>query len=106
MSREDRVMSHPGCSVFEHGVEDGEQLPHAGYQGHLLGLAGRQQALIESPDYRVVAAGHQRCHVEGGPDGGEAPKAATRTETTKRFHSRAIVTPYMREFLIIPFPPR
>jgi hypothetical protein len=33
--------------MFEHRIEDNQQLPHAGGQGHLFGFAGCTQALAE-----------------------------------------------------------
>jgi DUF2934 family protein len=40
-----------GRPMFQHRIEDGEQLAHAGRQRHLFCFAGRTQALIESPDH-------------------------------------------------------
>lgn len=42
----------PGCPMFEHGIDDRQQLPHAGSPGHLLGFAGGAQALIEDANRR------------------------------------------------------
>src|SRR5215216_1123265 len=41
MSRGKVVRRPPRGAVFEDGVEDREQLAHAGYQSHLLRFAGR-----------------------------------------------------------------
>ena len=41
----------------EHGVEDNEQLAHAGCEGQLLGLTSGQQPLVEASDDGVVTAG-------------------------------------------------
>src|SRR5829696_2525482 len=54
----------PRSTVFEDGVEDREQLAHAGHQGYLLRFASRQQTLIEFPHYRVAACGDQSTHVQ------------------------------------------
>ena len=77
------VLVLPGRAVLEHGVQDGQQLAHAGGQRHLLRLPGRQETLVEISDDRVVAAGYHRSHVEGcadpspsAPDGAFAPQGA------------------------------
>ena len=67
MSRDLRNRT-PITMVLHHRVEDHKQLAHAGGEGHFLGLACGTQALVEVPDHRVVAGGHQRPHVEGGSD--------------------------------------
>ena len=36
--------------MFEHSVQNSQQLAHTGCQGHLFGLPGGAQALIEGPD--------------------------------------------------------
>ena len=56
----------PITMVLHHRVEDDQQLAHAGGDGHFLGLARGTQALVEVPDHRIVADGHQLPHVEGG----------------------------------------
>src|SRR4051812_663919 len=58
----------PGSAISHHGVEDGEQLPHARYQSYFLELARGYEALVERLDVRVVAAGDQRSHVERLPN--------------------------------------
>src|SRR5215211_2574958 len=63
MSRGKVVRRPPGGAVFEDGVEDREQLAHAGHQGHLLRFAARQKTLVELPHDRVAARGYQRAHV-------------------------------------------
>ena len=57
----------PRSTVPDHRVEDCEQLPHARYQGYLLGLARLQEPLVELLDGGVVASGDQSSHVEGCP---------------------------------------
>ena len=54
----------PRSTVPHHGVEDGQQLPHARHQCHLLRFARSHQPLVERLDGRVVSAGDQRPHVE------------------------------------------
>src|SRR5215213_5308243 len=49
------VRRPPGSTVFEDGVEDREQLAHAGHQCHLLRFAGCQKTLVEFLHYRVAA---------------------------------------------------
>src|SRR5258708_5602022 len=44
------LCSVPHRLVSQHCVEDGQQLAHAGDDGHLLGLAGRDQAAVENLD--------------------------------------------------------
>src|SRR5215208_3703867 len=63
MSRGKVVRRPPRGAVFEDGVEDREQLAHAGYQSHLLRFAGRQKTLVEFLHYRVAARGDQGAHV-------------------------------------------
>src|SRR5215203_1091022 len=54
----------PGGTITHHSVEDGEQLPHARHQSHLLRLASGQEALVERSDDGVAATGDQRSHLE------------------------------------------
>ena len=35
--------------MFEHGIENRKQFSHAGGQGELLRLAGREEPLVEGP---------------------------------------------------------
>ena len=72
--------------MLEDGVEDHEQFAHTSGQGHLFGFTGRQQLLVKVADDRVMAAAHQRFHIEDGPhsgastpDGALAPQGATVT---------------------------
>src|SRR5215212_3618352 len=58
----------PRSAMFEDGVQDGEQLAHAGHQRHLLRLAGAHQPLVELLDGRVKAGGHQGPHVQCLPN--------------------------------------
>ena len=54
----------PRLVALDHGVEDAQELAHACQQGHFLGFACDQQALIERLYDRVVPGGHERCHVQ------------------------------------------
>ena len=67
--------------MFEYGVEDREQLTHAGYQGYLLRFASRQETLIEFPHYRVAARGDKGAHVQRRSDlSSTTPHTTTTTE--------------------------
>src|SRR5215217_7248172 len=58
----------PRGTVLEQRIQDGEQLAHAGDEGHLLlGLAGCQQPLIELTDGRIETGSHQSTHVQSRP---------------------------------------
>src|SRR5665213_4565134 len=54
----------PDGLVSEHGIEDGQQLAHAGGDSDLGGLACADQAAVEEPDDRVVADGGQGGHIQ------------------------------------------
>src|SRR2546428_13236087 len=54
--------------MFEHGVENGEQLTHARGEGELRRFAGGAEPLVEGDEDRVMAYGHDGTHVEHGPD--------------------------------------
>ena len=69
--------------MLEHGVEDDEQLTHAGCEGQLLRLPSGQQPLIEVADDGVEATSCQRPHVQdcaypgaSAPDGPLASQGA------------------------------
>ena len=62
----------PPLVVFQHGVEDREQLPHAGGGRDLEWLAGGAQALVEDPQHRIVLATDERGHVAHGAHRGTA----------------------------------
>jgi len=67
----------PRGSVLQHGVQDGQELPHARGQGDLLRFARGTEAGIERPNDRIVASRGQRGHVQGRSDlGPPAPHAA------------------------------
>src|SRR5215216_7300125 len=78
MSRGKVLRRSPGSTVFEDGVEDREQLAHAGHQCHLLRFAGRQKTLVEFLHYRVAACGDQGAHIQRPSDfGPPSPHATT-----------------------------
>ena len=58
------------------GIEDGEQLAHAGHDGDLFGLAGIHQALVGRADHGIVAGGDDGRHVQGTTHLGAAALAA------------------------------
>ncbi len=47
--------------MFEHRVDDRQQLAQACHQGDLLSLARRTQALIERPNHGIESRGHDGC---------------------------------------------
>jgi len=52
--------------MFEHCIQDGQQLTHASGQGYLFGFASGAQTLIERPDHGIVTSGDQGPHVQHG----------------------------------------
>lgn len=56
--------SFPWPPAFDHGIQDNQQLAHAGHDGHLLRLACRQQTLIATPYHGVVTHGDDGGHVQ------------------------------------------
>jgi hypothetical protein len=68
-------LSIPGSVVFEHGVENDEQLAHASGEndfGHFAAAAGiaLSQSLSKRSDVFVAAFGGEGGHGQGIPDGG------------------------------------
>ena len=64
----------PGGVVFDEGVEDGEEFPHAGGDAELVGFALLGEPLGELSDDGVAAGGVEGGHVEGAADA--SPPAA------------------------------
>ena len=52
--------------MFQHRIEDRQQLAHAGRERHLLRFARALQALIEGPDHRIESGSDDRTHIEDG----------------------------------------
>lgn len=52
-----------------HRVEDREELAHASGERDFLGLAGGEEAAIESLEHGVAAGTDEGGHVQGGADG-------------------------------------
>jgi hypothetical protein len=50
--------------VFDHGVEDAEQLAHARYQRDFLELASVAQPLVQRTQHRIVFGDAERRHVQ------------------------------------------
>lgn len=48
------LMRLPRRPVFQHGIEDDQQFPHARGQRQLLRLPGLTQALIEEPPAQIL----------------------------------------------------
>ena len=57
-------MRLPRRPVFQHGIEDDQQFPHARNKCDFLGLAGGAEPLIEIPNHRVESSRHDRSHVQ------------------------------------------
>src|SRR3989442_404060 len=67
----------PRCPMFEHRVQNDQQLPHARREGHRFRFPGRTQAVIERANDRIVARRHEGPHIEHGADlGAAAPDRA------------------------------
>ena len=49
--------------VFEHAIEDENQLPHACRKGHFLGFSRGKKTLVEGPDNRIVPCRRQGGHI-------------------------------------------
>ena len=54
----------PGRPMFQHRIENRQQLPHAGGERHLLRFPRSLQALIEDSDHRIEPGCHDRIHIE------------------------------------------
>ena len=63
----------PRLLVLCHGIENGQELTHAGRERDLLGFARRAQARIKGFEHRIIADGHEGTHVQGRPDMGASP---------------------------------
>ena len=63
--------------MFKHSIQDNEQFTHTSSKGDLLGFVSSQQSLIEDTYNRVMTAGYQCSHIEGGTDMGAATPNCT-----------------------------
>ena len=61
-----RLQLPPGCSMFQHRIENRQQLPHARRERDLLRLSCSLQALIEGPDHWIEPGGDNGSHMEHG----------------------------------------
>jgi hypothetical protein len=52
--------------MFEHRIENDQELAHAGREGHFLGLPGSTEALVEGANHGIEAGGDNRVHVQHG----------------------------------------
>src|SRR5262245_53203714 len=69
--------------VFEHGVEDDQELAHAGGDDDLEWLSGGVETVSEGPDDGVATSGSECGHVEGTADGrSSTPDGAFALEAT------------------------
>jgi hypothetical protein len=63
----------PGDVVFHHGVQDRQQLAHAGGQCDLRDLPRSPQTLVECFEHWIIADRHEGTHRERGPYRGASP---------------------------------
>lgn len=64
----------PVHTAFDHGVQDGQQLTHAGNQRHLFCLTRFDQPDIKGPDSRVKLNDGYYRHVKRAPHAGPSAK--------------------------------
>lgn len=69
--------------MLKHSIKDGEQLPHAGGKGYLLGFSRSTETMVKVSDSRVVAGGYKSSHIKDcpygrsfSPNGALAPEGA------------------------------
>jgi hypothetical protein len=81
--------------MFDHRVQDDQELAPAGCEGHFSGLARRAKRVVKGLDDGVIPAGRQSRHIEGSPhpgpptpDGPLAPEAATVSIERSDAHQR------------------
>ena len=72
MKSSDGGLDFPRLFVSDHGIEDGQELSHAGDEGDLFPFASGQEFLVMGFDGEVVPGRHERGHVEGVSDGGSS----------------------------------
>ena len=83
--------------MLHHGVEDRQQLAYAGDQGHFLGFARGQQALVAGCEHRIMADCHQRGHIQRGTQGrpsapdGAAPRMVPRSQLNGATPAKAAI---------------
>jgi hypothetical protein len=67
------LLRTPRSLLFDHRVENNQELTYAGRQGDFLDFPFGQQALIKSFDHRVETSRCKDGHVEYGTNIGTAP---------------------------------
>jgi hypothetical protein len=55
----------PGSAVADHGIEDGEELPHASDLGDFWRLAFGSEPVMKEPDDGIPARGAPNAEIEG-----------------------------------------
>ena len=53
----------PGCPMFQHSIENGQQLMHTRGQSDFFDFPRGEEPLVKNFDLRVVARGHEGPHV-------------------------------------------
>src|SRR5918992_4872452 len=94
MSRMLNIRS-PGLLMFDHGVQDNQELVHASRQSHFPRLAHPTKTVVKGLDDGIIPAGSQSSHIEGSPDPGPsapdrpfAPEAVTVSVEGSDSHQR------------------
>ena len=68
----------PPLLIFDHRIEDRQQLAHTRRQGYFFHFARRQQALVERTNHRIITGRNQRRHVQHSTHrGSTTPDRAT-----------------------------
>src|SRR5918992_803730 len=81
MSRVLNIRS-PGLLMFDHRVQDDQELAHAGRQGYFPSLAHPTKAVVKSLDDGVIPAGCESSHIEHSSDPGpSAPDSPCASES-------------------------
>src|SRR5262249_306340 len=81
MSRGLKNSFRPTSFMFDHRIQNRQQLSHASNQSELGCFAGTAQPLIESLDHNIAPAGNQSCHIEHCPY--SSPAAPDRATTSQ-----------------------
>ena len=53
----------PGCPMFQHSIENGQQLMHTRGQSDFFDFPRGEEPLVKNFDLRVIARGHEGPHV-------------------------------------------
>jgi len=57
------LLGLPGCPMFQHSIENGQQLMHTRCQSDFFDFPRGEEPLVKNFDLRVVARGHESPHV-------------------------------------------